>query len=209
MGMIKDTSIEKFLETLASRSPTPGGGSAVAIMGAMGAALVAMVCHLTIGKAQYEGVYAEMEGVLEEAESLRLNLLDLIRADVEAFDQVMAAYGLPKSTDEDKASRSAAIQLALMGATQVPLACAQASRRVIELSLVVAEKGNTNVITDAGVAVLAAHAALKSSALNVRVNTGSIRDGDFVRHALDELEALMAGMEDQADAIYRMVLKKL
>jgi formiminotetrahydrofolate cyclodeaminase len=207
--MIKDASIENFLETLASRSPTPGGGSVVAVMGAMGAALVAMVCHLTIGKVHYEAVSEEMEAILHEVEAVRATLLDFIRADVEAFDAVMAAYGLPKVTDEEKGVRSAAIQQALKGATRVPLDCAKASRRVIELSLLVAEHGNTNVITDAGVAALAAHAALKSSALNVRVNTGNIKDSDFVRDSLEELDALMAGMDQKTHSIYQLVLQKL
>ena len=207
--MIKDASIEDFLETLASRSPTPGGGSVVAVMGAMGAALVAMVCHLNIGKLHYEAVSEEMEAILHEVEAVRATLLDFIRADVEAFDAVMAAYGLPKVTDEEKGARSAAIQQALKGATRVPLDCAKASRRVIELSLLVAEHGNTNVITDAGVAALAAHAALKSSALNVRVNTGSIKDSDFVRDSLEELDALMAGMDQKTHSIYQLVLQKL
>ena len=207
--MIKDASIENFLETLASRSPTPGGGSVVAVMGAMGAALVAMVCRLTIGKVHYEAVSEEMEAILLEVEALRGTLLDFIRADVEAFDAVMAAYGLPKVTDEEKGARSAAIQQALKGATRVPLDCAKASRRVIELSLLVAEHGNTNVITDAGVAELAAHGALKSSALNVRVNTGSIKDSDFVRDSLEELDALLAGMDQKTHSIYQLVLQKL
>ena len=207
--MIKDASIENFLETLASRSPTPGGGSVVAVMGAMGAALVAMVCHLTIGKVDYEAVSEEMQAILHEVEALRGTLLDFIRADVEAFDAVMAAYVLPKVTDEEKGARSVAIQQALKGATRVPLDCAKASRRVIELSLLVAEHGNPNVITDAGVAVLAAHAALKSSALNVRVNTGSIKDSDFVRDSLEELDALLAGMDQKTHSIYQLVLQKL
>ncbi len=207
--MIKDASIENFLETLASRSPTPGGGSVVAVMGAMGAALVAMVCHLTIGKVHYEAVSEEMEAILHEVEAVRATLLDFIRADVEAFDAVMAAYGLPKVTDEEKGARSAAIQRALKEATRVPLDCAKASRRVIELSLLVAEHGNTNVITDAGVAALAAHAALKSSALNVRVNTGNIKDSDFVRDSLEKLDALMAGMDQKTHSIYQLVLQKL
>jgi formiminotetrahydrofolate cyclodeaminase len=207
--MIKDASIEQFLETLASRSPTPGGGSVVAIMGAMGAALVAMVCHLTLGKVHYEAVSEEMEAVLLEVEALRSTLLNFIRADVEAFDAVMAAYSLPKATDEDKVKRSAAIQWALKGATRVPLDCAKASRRVIELSRLVAERGNTNVATDAGVAALTAFAALKSSALNVRVNTGSIKDSDFVRESLLELDRLMAGMDQETHSIYQLVLQKL
>ena len=115
---IKDTSIEEFLEGLASKSATPGGGSAAAIMGAMGAALVSMVCNLTLGKKNYESVSEEMAALLPRLEDLRNRLIDMVAADVDAFDQVMAAYGLPKETDTDKQSRSAAIEPSLHDDTE-------------------------------------------------------------------------------------------
>jgi len=206
---IKDASIEEFLEGLASKSATPGGGSAAAIMGAMGAALVSMVCNLTVGKKNYESVSEEMAALLPRLEDLRHRLIDMVAADVDAFDQVMAAYGLPKETDADKKSRSAAIQEALQNATRVPLQCAHACVEIIKLSLIAAEKGNKNVISDAGVAVVAAHAALRSAALNVQVNIGTIKDEAFVTHAGRELENLMDGMEQLTDEIYQMVRQKL
>ena len=119
--MIKQSAIDKFLDDLASQNATPGGGSAAAIIGAMGAALVAMVCNLTIGKKKYADVEGEMRALLERAEALRHRLTGMIEDDVKAFDAVMGAYGMPKETDAEKASRSAAIQEALKLATDVPL----------------------------------------------------------------------------------------
>ena len=206
---IKDASIEEFLEGLASKSATPGGGSAAAIMGAMGAALVSMVCNLTLGKKNYESVTEEMAALLPRLEDLRNRLIDMVAADVDAFDQVMAAYGLPKETDTDKQSRSAAIQEALQNATRVPLQCAHACVEIIKLSLIAAEKGNKNVISDAGVAVVAAHAALRSAALNVQVNIGTIKDEAFVTNAARELENLMDGIDQLTGEIYQMVRQKL
>jgi len=207
--MIKDQPIQQFLDGLASKSPTPGGGGAAAIMGAMGAALVSMVCNLTLGKAQYAAVQEEMEATLARAEALRTRLTDMIQADAEVFDQVMAAYGLPKETDADKQARAEAIQAALKTATDVPLACAQACSELIELSRVVAEKGNKNVVSDAGVAVLAGYGALKSAALNVYVNVGPIKDEAFVHSRISQLNAILTGMEVSVEEIYQEVEAKL
>ena len=121
MTQIKDTAIEPFLDELASSAATPGGGSAAAIIGAMGAALVSMVCNLTIGKKKYAEVEGEMKDVLAKTEALRKKLTGMIEDDVKAFDAVMGAYGMPKETDADKAARDKAIQAALKLATDVPL----------------------------------------------------------------------------------------
>jgi formiminotetrahydrofolate cyclodeaminase len=207
--MIKDKSIQTFLDELASKASTPGGGSAAAIMGAMGAALVSMVCNLTIGKKNYEAVEADLKDVLAKAEDLRGRLTDMIRADVEVFDQVMAAYGMPKESDQDKATRSAAIQTALRAATEVPLNCARACAETIQLSKLAAEKGNLNVISDAGVAVLAAYAALRSAALNVYINAGGIKDKAFVDAKLAELDRILAGTDTLTEEVYQLVKSKL
>ena len=110
MREIKDKSIQVFLDELASRNATPGGGSAAAIMGAQAAALTSMVCNLTIGKPQYAEVEAEMQALLQKSEALREKLTGLIKADVDVFNKLMACYGLPKATDTEKAARSDAIQ---------------------------------------------------------------------------------------------------
>ncbi len=207
--MIKDKPIQTFLDELASKSSTPGGGSAAAIMGAMGAALVSMVCNLTIGKQNYLDVEDDMKDVLRRAEELRQRLTDMVRADVEVFDQVMAAYGLPKETDLQKTARSETIQSALRAATEVPLNCARACAEAIVLSRRVAEKGNRNVISDAGVAVLAAYAALRSAALNVYINAGAIKDKRFVEERLAELGQITNGADALTEQVYALVRNKL
>ncbi|MDF9393358.1 MULTISPECIES: methenyltetrahydrofolate cyclohydrolase [Methylococcus] len=207
--MIQDQPIQQFLDQLASKSATPGGGSAAAIMGAMGAALVGMVCNLTVGKKNYEAVEAEMAAVLARADALREQSIGMIRADIEAFDRVMAAYALPRETDEDKATRSQAIQDALKAATDVPLACARLCVDIIELSEIATQKGNRNLISDAGVAVMAAHAALKSAALNVYVNAKGVKDEAFARERVDRLEALLKEGEAKANAVFETVRTNL
>jgi methenyltetrahydrofolate cyclohydrolase len=209
MTEIKDKSIEQFLDELASKQATPGGGSAAAVMGAQAAALVSMVCNLTIGKPKYAAVEADMQALLAESEALRETLIGMIKADVEVFDKLMACYGLPKTSDEDKAQRSAQIQLVLREATEVPLACAKACSKAIALSRVAAEKGNLGVISDAGVAVMAAYAGLKSAALNVHINAGSLKDRAFAEAKLAELDKVLSGAETETAAIYQIVQDKL
>ncbi len=206
---MKNQSIQEFLDQLASSAPTPGGGGAAALLGAMGAALTSMVCNLTIGKEKYADVEGEMKDTLKRAEDLRTSLTDMIAADVEVFDKLMGSYGLPKETDEDKAARSEAIQVALREATDVPLNCARACGDVIAVSRSAAENGNTNVISDAGVSVMAAYAGLKSAALNVNINAGSIKDKAFADAKLAELDKIMASADQDTNAIYEIVRSKL
>ncbi|BCX88885.1 methenyltetrahydrofolate cyclohydrolase [Methylomarinovum tepidoasis] len=203
--MLKDQSLDTFLDRLASADPTPGGGSAAAVMGAMGAALAGMVASLTVGKPRYRAVEAEMQALQAQAAELRQRLLAAIEADVAAFDRVMAAYRLPK----DDPNRSEAIQAALKGATDVPLACARLCVAVIDLCHEAAAKGNPNVLSDAGVGVLAAQAALKSCAINVTVNLNAIRDPAFVAERREELEALLAGKDREVEQLYNHILAKL
>ena len=206
---IKDNRIEEFLDALASQAATPGGGGAAAIIGAMGAALVSMVCNLTIGKKKYADVEADMKDVLGKAEALRHRLTAMIEDDAKAFDAVMGAYGMAKETDQQKATRDKAIQAALKLATDVPLACARAAREVIDLAAIAADKGNLNVISDAGVGVLAAYAALRSAALNVFTNARMINDKTFAEAKLKELNQLLAGAEAATEKAYGTVRGKL
>ncbi len=207
--MVNNQTIEEFLDQLASSAPTPGGGGAAALLGATGAALTSMVCNLTIGKEKYADVEEEMKATLASAENLRATLTGMIQADVEVFDKLMGSYGLPKETDADKAARSEAIQSALREATDVPLACAKACADVIAVSRSAAEKGNVNVISDAGVSVMAAYGALKSAALNVYINAGGIKDKAFAEERLSELETIMASADADTNAIYDLVKSKL
>lgn len=207
--MFQEQQLQTFLDQLASKASTPGGGSAAAIMGAMGAALVSMVANLTVGKQKYQDVEEEMQGFLERSEDMRSRLTGMIQADVDVFDKVMAAYGMARETEAEKEARSGAIQVALKEATDVPLACAQLCADVIELCRPVAEKGNLNVISDAGVAVLAAHAALRSAALNVYINIGGIRDQEFVQDRRDKLEFVLSGAGVATETVYELVKSKL
>lgn len=209
MDEIKDKSIQDFLDGLAAKAPTPGGGSAAAVMGAQAAALISMVCNLTIGKPKYAEVEAEMQVLLAQSEALRETLTGLIKADVEVFERLMATYGLAKDSDEEKATRSEAIQAALKEATVVPLNCARACAKTIALSRIAAEKGNIGVISDAGVAVMAGYGALKSAALNVYINAGSLKDRSFADAQLAELETILDGAEVAAEEVYQIVKAKL
>ncbi len=207
--MFKQQQLQDFLDRLASRASTPGGGSAAAVMGAMGAALVSMVANLTVGKKNYEVVQTEMKDLLEKSETLRAELTDMIQADVDVFDKVMAAYGMAKDTDEEKTVRSQVIQAALKEATDVPLACAKLCADVIQTCRPMAEKGNNNVISDVGVAVLAAHAALRSAALNVYINIGGIKDKEFVNDRRQKLETILAETGNVTEEVYELVKAKL
>jgi formiminotetrahydrofolate cyclodeaminase len=209
MNEIKDKSLRVFLDELASKAATPGGGSVAALMGAQSAALTSMVCNLTIGKPMYAKVEAEMQALLQKSEALREKLTNMIKADVDVFDWLMATYSLPKATDEEKAARSEAIQSVLKEATNVPLDCARACAEAIVLSRIAADKGNPGVISDAGVAVLAGYGGLKSAALNVYTNAGVLKDRVFVDAKLAELEAILKGADKAAEEIYQIVKAKL
>ena len=180
----------QFLEALASDSPTPGGGSASAYAGAAAAALVAMVARLTLGKVKYAAVEAKMQAVLEQADALRQELTQAIDEDAAAFDHVLAAYKLPKSTPDDEQARHTAIQTALLGAADVPLKVACKSVDVMALAEVVVSHGNLNAISDGATAAVQARAALSGAGYNVRINAASLEDQAQVRRLLDELNRL-------------------
>ncbi len=203
--MITESSVEKFLDDLASGAPTPGGGSAAAIMGAMGAALISMVCNVTVGKKGLEAVEPEMKSLREQSEKLRARLAALVAEDIAAFDGLMAAYRLPKLSDTDKLRRTEAIQTSLRAATETPLDCARACSDVIDLAQRAGEAGYSGVISDAGVGVLAAHAALRSAALNVYMNAPSLKDQEFARQATSEMAELLEAGTRRSEAVYALV----
>jgi len=207
--MTANSSIQTFLDDLASERPTPGGGGAAAVSGAIGAALVSMVANLTIGKKNYEAVWQDLEAVNAKAEALRAELIRAIDEDVVAFNAVMGAYGLPRATDDEKAKRAAAIQAALKDATLAPLRAVNACFEVIRLSAAAAEKGNLNVISDAGVAVLSANAGLRSAALNVFINAKAIKDRDFAEKQIAEVNALLAQAAETTESVYQTVRTKI
>ncbi len=207
--MITQSSIDEFLERLASADPTPGGGSAAAIMGAMGAALVSMVCNVSLGKKGYEAVEPEIRSLRAESERLRVRLATMVAEDVAAFDSLMAAYRMPKAAEAEKAARSEAIQSALKRATEVPLECARICAAVIELARRVSEHGYRGVISDAGVGALAALAAARSAALNVYINAPALKDRDYAQAATRDIEQLLESCTVESEAAYAIVRRKV
>ncbi len=207
--MLSKLSITEFLDQLASNAPAPGGGSVAALSGALGAALTSMVANLTIGKKKYADVDAEMRSLVAKAEDLRRTFTALIDQDTAAFNKVMEAYGLPKENDAQKALRTAAIQEAMKEATMVPLRVMKLVIDTLALTQLVAQKGNTNSISDAGVAALMLHAAAESAALNVQINLNGISDSDFVGWNTDELNSLLRTSNTKGEEIVKLVHERL
>ncbi len=181
---------ERFLEALASGEPTPGGGSAAAYTGAEAAALVAMVARVTLGKKKYASVEADMQAVIPRADGLRLALQQAVTEDARAFEQVMSAYRLPKETTEEQAARLQAIQTAMKRAARTPLEVVSLLVEVLQLADQVTRLGNVNALTDGVTGAELALAALRSAAMNVRVNLDSLADAGIKQDMLDELQRL-------------------
>jgi len=205
--VITQASIDEFLDRLASADPTPGGGSAAAIMGAMGAALVSMVCNVSMGKKGCEAAEPELNAVRTQSQTLRRRLSAMVAEDVAAFDSLMAAYKLPK--ESDKTRRADAIQAALRLATEVPLDCARVCGQVVGLARRASEHGYRGVISDAGVGVLAANSAARSAALNVFINAPALKDRNFAQASVAETEKLLAWCALESEAVYALVRKRL
>lgn len=181
---------DEFLEALAAGTPTPGGGSAAAYSGAAGAALVAMVARLTIGKKKYAEVEAQMQAVLSQAEELRSSLTEAIAQDAAAFESVMAAYKLPKETAEQQSQRSQAVEAALLRAAQAPLQVAEKAVAVLSLAVQVVEAGNLNAISDGAVGGTLAGACLAGAGYNVRINLNSLQNREAAAAFLERLQTL-------------------
>ena len=207
--MLKEKTVSKFLDELAANSPAPGGGSVAALSGALGSALTTMVCNLTIGKKKYLQVENEMKTMLARSEELRKQFTTLIDHDTVAFAKVMEAYGLPRETTDQQALRHAAVQEATKEAALVPLEVMKHTIDALALAKVVAEKGNVNSLSDAGVSALMLHAATEGAALNVKINLNSIDDTDFVGWKRDELSSLEKTSKMKCDEIVAMVREKI
>jgi formiminotetrahydrofolate cyclodeaminase len=206
---LTDKPVTIFLDELASNAPAPGGGSVASLSGALGAALVSMVCNLTLGKKGYEDVQGDIKDLVARSEALRQELAGLLEADVAAYTAYSQTAKMPRDTDEQKAERTKAMQAALKNATEVPMHIAEAAVKVMDLCMPAAEKGNRWAVSDAGVAVLMAEAALRSAALNVLINLGSIKDQDFVAEKRVTLDNLLLGKSVMRDQIYDYVISKL
>lgn len=188
-GTVLDQTVGSWLEDLASDSPAPGGGAAAAMNAAVGAALVAMVCNLTIGKPRYAEHEPLMRQTLAEVTALRAQAVQLAADDAAAFGAVTDAYKLPKDTDAAKSARTEAIQAALVGAADVPLRTAAVAAAIIDHAGRIMDGANVNVLSDVAVAAASARAALDAAVINVEINLGAMNDParrDALRAELDK-----------------------
>jgi glutamate formiminotransferase/formiminotetrahydrofolate cyclodeaminase len=190
-----------FLDSLAAPTPTPGGGSAAAAAAAMGAALVAMVAGLTLGKKKYAGVEEEMRSIQQEARELQQTLSQAVQEDAQAFEAILAAMRLPKETPAEAAARQQAMETATLQATRVPLETARRALRVMELARIAVEKGNLNAITDAATGFQLAQAALRAAACNVRVNLAALPEHPETASLL----AALSEVETQAENLSQVL----
>jgi glutamate formiminotransferase / formiminotetrahydrofolate cyclodeaminase len=192
-----------FLDELASALPAPGGGSAAAYAGAMGAALVSMVSGLTVGRKKYAEVEAEMQAVHALAERLRAEMTQAVEDDAASFEAVIGAFKLPKDAESQQKARTAAIQVATMNAAHIPLHSAEKSVKIMELALKCAEHGNLNAVSDSMSGFAMARASLTAAAYNVRINVHSLPDKSAGQPYLDELTSL----EKEADKLEKKIRK--
>lgn len=208
MEQFDQYTLRAYHDALAGKGATPGGGSAAAVVGGLGAALVSMVANLTCGRKKFAAVEEDMQALLVEAAELQETMLRLASEDTVAFDGVMAAYALPKTTDAEKEHRQQAVWAGYRDACQVPLTVATQAVAILKLAIVAAEKGNPNAVSDAAVAGYAAYAALNSALLNVRINANYLPDDEWtqgtmeqVRQLIGEGETLQARVQEITDSI--------
>ena len=204
-----DHTVGEFSRVLGSEAPAPGGGSASALMGSLGAALVQMVANLSAGKEKYKEHEALIARLLSEAEEIRIAFLDVMDRDTEAFNGVSAVFAMPKSTDDEKAARRDAMQTALKACCATPIEMMRLSLNALTICREAVGKTNGNAASDLGVAALALKAAVQGANLNVLINLGGIRDGDFVSSCCAECDEILAKTLPLADAAYEEVLGSL
>jgi methenyltetrahydrofolate cyclohydrolase len=182
--------LQVYLDDAASKKPAPGGGSVSGCVGALGAALVGMVCNLTRGREKFADVETEIVALVEASETARARLERLLQDDTTAYSGVITAYGMPKDTPEEQEARSAAVQSGLIVAADVPLEICRVAVEVCRLAKVAAGIGNPQAVTDAGIGAILGEAAVVGAALNVQINLGSIKDEAYVAAAAAEIKAL-------------------
>ena len=199
----------EFVDLLASDAPAPGGGSAAALEGALGAALTAMVCSLTIGKKKYAEFEETAKAAQAKATDLKVRFVDVMDRDTEAFNVVSAAFGMPKATDEEKAARSAAIQKGLEGCTKTPFEMMELAVETLELTASILGKSNDSAASDLGVSALSLRSAIQGAWLNVLINIGSLKNKELAEDYRAKGEALLAKALPLADQIYDTVVKAM
>jgi formiminotetrahydrofolate cyclodeaminase len=207
--MFTEQKVSEFLDALASKEPVPGGGSGAALAGGLGAALVSMVCNLTIGKKGYEQAWEPLKELRVRSEELRARMVELLEADTQAYGKVMETYRLPRDTAEAKAARKEAMQAALQHAAEVPLQIAESCGAVVDLALPAAELGNRWAVSDAGVGALLAEAAMHAALLNVEINLASIDDQAFVAATCQRIEAMTRTCTQTKDRVQELVAQAI
>lgn len=207
--LLADLTVKGFAEETSRESPAPGGGTIAAYMGALGAALGTMVANLSSHKAGWDARWEEFSNWADKGQQLQRELLVLVDEDTEAFNRIMEAFGLPKGTDEEKAARTAAIQAATRFATEVPLHTMKAAFNVFELCKAMAEEGNPNSVSDAGVGVLAARAAVLGAGLNVKINASGLKDREVADKFVAEANELIEKANQLEAEILKIVESKL
>ncbi|MHC4780762.1 MAG: cyclodeaminase/cyclohydrolase family protein [Planctomycetota bacterium] len=198
-----------WADDLASNKPAPGGGSAAALVGVSGCALLSMVANFTIGKKKYKEVEAEIKGALGRVEELRSSLAALIDEDVAQYSKVTDAYSMPKSNDEEKAARKGAIQEALKAAMSVPLEACRLCHKAIEEAPALLEKGNQNLVSDVGVGAQCLASGYRSAWLNVEINLSFLKDKEFVAGVRTELDPLSAEVEKILEEVWAGTVKRV
>lgn len=191
MSQVYDWSFRKVVEVSASNSPTPGGGSVSAMVGALGAAMVSMVANLTVGKEKYKDVEPQVQEALQKLNSIMSRLEELVAQDIADFGNFMDVLKMPKDTEEEKAKRAELMQEALIKATDTPLEIAKTCLETLKLAVELSSIGNKGAISDVGVGAYVAEAALNSVLLSVDINIPSIKDKEYVEKALAERNRLM------------------
>jgi glutamate formiminotransferase/formiminotetrahydrofolate cyclodeaminase len=204
-----DLTVKGFAEETSRESPAPGGGTISAYMGALGAALGTMVANLSSHKAGWDDRCTHFSQYADRGQTIMTRLLELVDEDTQAFNRIMAAFGLPKATEADKAARSEAIQAATLYATEVPLQTMKASYEVFDLCRAMVEEGNPNSLSDAGVGALAARAAVLGAGMNVKINAASLKDRDVADRLIAEADALIAKANEAERDITEKVFTKL
>jgi glutamate formiminotransferase/formiminotetrahydrofolate cyclodeaminase len=202
-------SLSGFVSEVAAPTPAPGGGSVAAHAGALAAGLAQMVAGLTIGRKKYAAVEGEMKEAALKAAALVTLLSGLVERDAQSYAAVMNAYKLPNEPEEAAKARAKAIDDALIGAAQVPLETARACADVAELAALVAEKGNTNAVSDGGVAAILAEAACKGAVYNVRINVTSLSDRSRGEGLINEAKQVMARTAAAARQVESIVERQL
>lgn len=204
-----DLTARGLAEETASESPAPGGGSISAYMGALGAALGTMVANLTAHKAAYDDRWEEFSDMAEKGQALMERLLHLVDEDTAAFNRIMGVFGMPKSTDAEKAARAAALEAATLYATEVPLHTMEAAFEVFEVVRAMAEYGNPNSVTDAGVGALAARAAVRGAFLNVKINASGLKDRAKAEALIARGAEIAAAAAAEEEAVLAIVESKI